>query len=226
MQQLEANFKTDIEQIGRIPAVPAILEVICRTTGLGFSAVARVTPERWVTCAVKDDIQFGLLPGGELKVDTTICHEIRQSGKEVIIDHVSEDEHYRSHHTPAQYGFQSYISVPIFTNGGNFWGTLCAIDPSPALLNNSAIRNLFKLYAELIAMHLEALHNNVPDELEHLNKTTVAALQKQLAAITERTNDGVNARQMREQERKALVLTVETIVAELSELLGSLKEPA
>jgi hypothetical protein len=40
---------------------------------------------------VKDDIQFGLKPGGELKVETTICHEIRQSGTPVIIDHVAQD---------------------------------------------------------------------------------------------------------------------------------------
>lgn len=28
---------------------------------------------------------------GELDVETTICHELRQSGTEVVIDHVSED---------------------------------------------------------------------------------------------------------------------------------------
>jgi hypothetical protein len=28
--------------------VPTILEVICKTTGMGFAAVARVTDSRWV----------------------------------------------------------------------------------------------------------------------------------------------------------------------------------
>jgi hypothetical protein len=28
------------------------------------------------SCSVLDEIDFGLKPGGELKVDTTICHEI------------------------------------------------------------------------------------------------------------------------------------------------------
>src|SRR4051812_12210001 len=97
----------DVALIGRIDVVPAILEVACRVTGLGFSAVARVTDDRWVACAVRDEIAFGLGAGGELPVATTICNEIRDCGQLVAIDHVAEDPAYRDHHTPARYGFQS-----------------------------------------------------------------------------------------------------------------------
>jgi hypothetical protein len=38
-----------------IDAVPKILEVVCRSTGLGFAAVARVTEDRWIACGVRDD---------------------------------------------------------------------------------------------------------------------------------------------------------------------------
>ena len=91
---------------------------------MGFAAVARVTPDRWVACAVRDEIAFGLLPGGELDVKTTICDEIRDSGRAVIIDHVAEDEQFRSHHTPRMYGLQSYISMPIVLPSGAFFGPL------------------------------------------------------------------------------------------------------
>jgi hypothetical protein len=47
-----------------------------RTTGLGFAAVARVTDQRWIACAVRDEISFGLQPGGALKVATTPAHLI------------------------------------------------------------------------------------------------------------------------------------------------------
>src|ERR1700691_152090 len=104
------DFSEDIAAVHSIKAIPAILDVVCRTTGMRFAAVARVTEDRWVACSVRDDIAFGLKPGGELKVETTLCHEIRQSGQAVIIDHVAEDGAYRTHHTPALYGFQSYIS--------------------------------------------------------------------------------------------------------------------
>jgi GAF domain-containing protein len=102
---------------------------------MGFAAVARVTEDRWIACAVRDEIEFGLKPGGELKVETTICNEIRASGDRVVIDHVSQDEAFCRHPTPAMYGFQSYISVPIRRRNGAFFGTLCAIDPRPARLN-------------------------------------------------------------------------------------------
>src|ERR1700744_3355939 len=107
------KFQDDVEAVGRIPAVPTILDVVCRTTGMGFAAVARVTEDRWIACSVQDSLQFGLQTGGELKGQTTICHEIRQHREPVIINHVAEDATYCGHHTPEMYGFQSYISMPI-----------------------------------------------------------------------------------------------------------------
>ena len=49
---------SDVDAIARIDAVPTILEVVCRTTGMGFAAVARVTEDRWIACAVRDEIQL------------------------------------------------------------------------------------------------------------------------------------------------------------------------
>jgi len=59
---------------------------------------------------VRDEIEFGLVPGGELEVEATVCHEIRQSRQAVVIDNVAEDAAFCGHRTPAKYGFQSYIS--------------------------------------------------------------------------------------------------------------------
>src|SRR4051812_28959850 len=129
------DFQDDIALVSRIDAVPTILDVICRTTGMRFAAVARVTEDRWIACSVLDTIDFGLRPGGELQLNTTICDDIRQSLQPVVIDHVAEDDAWCKHPTPALYGFQSYISMPIVLANGSFFGTLCAIDPRPARLN-------------------------------------------------------------------------------------------
>ena len=56
----------DIATINRISAVPAILKVITEMTGMRFAAVARVTQTTWTACAVLDNLNFGLQPGGEL----------------------------------------------------------------------------------------------------------------------------------------------------------------
>ncbi|MBD0413087.1 GAF domain-containing sensor histidine kinase [Oryzicola mucosus] len=150
------DFQADIDAIGRIAAVPTILDVVCRTTGMRFAAVARVTEDRWITCDVLDSLDFGLSPGDELKVETTICHEIRQSQEPVVIDNVAEDGLYCGHQTPAMYGFQSYISMPIVLKDGQFFGTLCALDPLPAKLKNPETIGMFQLFAQLIASQLEA----------------------------------------------------------------------
>lgn len=177
------DFTRDIEAVGRIPAVPTILDVVCRTTGMGFAAVARVTEDRWIACSVKDDIAFGLAPGGELKVQTTICDEIRQHHNPVVIDHVAEDETYCSHHTPAQYGFQSYISMPIVLPDGTFFGTLCAIDPKPAKLRNPGVIGMFKLFADMIAYHLDALQKVESSEATLADERESSALREQFIAV-------------------------------------------
>jgi len=149
------DFQDDLDTIAAIPVIPTILEVVCRTTGLRFAAVARVTDDRWICLASKDDIAFGLATGGELVVGTTICNEIREHHRAVAIDHVSESPDFCQHPTPLQYGFQSYISVPIVRADGDFFGTLCAIDPQPNTLNNPSVLGMFTLFATLIAHELD-----------------------------------------------------------------------
>jgi signal transduction histidine kinase len=150
------SLHPDVAAIEKIDAVPLILDVICRTTGMGFAAVARVTEDRWIACSVKDDINFGLKPGGELPVATTICDEIRNSGEGVVFDNADEHPVFCKHQTPAMYGLKSYISLPIVLKDGRFFGTLCAIDPKPHRVDTPEIIGMFKLFAELIAQHLNA----------------------------------------------------------------------
>ncbi|MGH6642438.1 MAG: GAF domain-containing sensor histidine kinase [Bradyrhizobium sp.] len=180
---MATDLSADIAAVQGIAAVPRILEVVCRSTGMGFAAVARVTEQRWICCAVRDEIAFGLTPGGELQVETTICHEIRQSGEAVVIDSVTDDLAYCGHHTPAQYGFQSYISMPIMLADGSFFGTLCAIDPRPARLNTPQTVGMFKLFAELIATHLDAANRVAVSEARLLGEREASELREQFIAV-------------------------------------------
>lgn len=175
-QSLNGTVNRDIKIIQSIAIIPGMLNVICRTTGMGFAAVARVTDDKWIACSVLDEISFGLKEGDELKLETTICNEIRQHQQPVIIDHVAEDPLFKNHHTPLQYGFQSYISVPIIKKDGTFFGTLCSIDPRPNVLNTPAVVDMFRLFADLISFHINALEENTEvlreknTELEKMNK--------------------------------------------------------
>jgi signal transduction histidine kinase len=183
VSNFDAALTADITAISQIDAVASILEIVCRTTGMGFAAVARVTRDRWVACAVRDEIAFGLLPSGELDVKTTICDEIRDNGRAVIIDHVAQDEHFRDHHTPRLYGLQSYISMPIILADGAFFGTLCAIDPRPARLNRPEVIGMFKNFAQLIAFHLDAQARAAKQDAALLDAQEAAKLREQFVAI-------------------------------------------
>ncbi|MBP0493364.1 GAF domain-containing sensor histidine kinase [Pararoseomonas indoligenes] len=177
------SHQHDVELIGRIEAVPRILDVVCRTTGMGFAAVARVTDDRWIACQVLDRMAFGLLPGSELRLETTICNEICGTREPVAIDHVAEDPAFRGHHTPAQYGFQSYISVPILLQGGRFFGTLCAIDPRPLRVNTPETLGMFRLFAELIGTHISSEEALRDAQAELTSHRAMAGLREEFIAI-------------------------------------------
>ncbi len=177
------EHRADIEAVQAIPVMPTLLDVVCRMSGMGFAAVARVTEGRWIACSVQDTIQFGLQPGGELEVDTTICRDVREHHRPVIISNVAEDAAYRDHATPAMYGFQSYISMPIVLPDGTFFGTLCAIDPAPRNLDTPEIVGSFRLFADLIAFHLDAHARLSSSEAALSGERASAELREQFIAV-------------------------------------------
>ncbi|KJK17712.1 ATP-binding protein [Pseudomonas sp. NPDC087612] len=174
---------SDIATISRINAVPAILQVICETTGLRFAAVARVTDSSWTACAVLDSLGFGLEVGGELDLITTLCHEIRASHQTIVIDKASEDELYCNHHTPRIYKFESYISVPVFRTDGSFFGTICALDPLPANLKGSAIQPMMESFARLLSIQIESEENAQQTEQALEEERAIADLREQFIAV-------------------------------------------
>lgn len=139
-------------------------------TGMGFAAVARVTEDRWITCQSLDLVGFGLKPGDELPVKSTICDEIRGHRMPVVINDVDDDPQYHDHHTPKTYGLKSYISVPIILGDGRFFVTLCAIDTRAAKINHPLVLGTFKLFSELIGQHL--------DTRDHLKRTESLLVQE------------------------------------------------
>ncbi|PRX42975.1 GAF domain-containing sensor histidine kinase [Salegentibacter salegens] len=180
---MHKDYKADVANINKIPIVTQLLDIICLTTGMGFTAIARVTEDRWITCAVNDKIEFGLKPGDELKVETTICNEVRQHEQAVFIDNVATSDTYAQHPTPAMYKFSSYISVPLYKKDGSFFGTICAIDKKKAKIDTEEIRGMFQLYAELISFHLEAIEEKENAVAELNEEQHIAELREQFIAI-------------------------------------------
>ncbi|TCK43900.1 signal transduction histidine kinase [Paraburkholderia sp. BL8N3] len=183
MNDSKEAIARDVEAIGRIGSVPSMLRVICKNTGLGFAAVARVTEGNWTACAVQDDIQFGLKAGGQLDVNTTLCIEARAARKPVVIDNASRDPVYCNHHTPRLYNIESYISVPIVLSSGEYFGNLCAIDPRPRVVSDPRTVTMFTLFAELIALQLESEGRQLETESALVNERAGSELREQFIAV-------------------------------------------
>ena len=173
----------DVENISQIPIIPSLLEVICRTTKMGFAVVARVTGNKWLACSVRDEVSFGIKPGEELEPEVTICNEIRQTHQPVVIEHVQKDNRFRDHPMPRTYGFQSYISFPIFKKDGSFFGTLCAIDSKPHRVNTAEITGMFKLFTDLLSFHLQAIEKSTIGDSELNDEQVTSRLREQFIAI-------------------------------------------
>ncbi len=222
---LPAELVADVEVAGTVDVVPRILDVVCQTTGMGFAAIARVTDAHWVTCAARDDIGFGLRPGDELDVTSTLCYEVRCDSRAIVIDDVDADDHYRSHETPARYGFKSYISVPIYLTDGSFYGTLCAIDPEPRSLTKSAALETLRLLAELFARHLEDRQRLAESQQTLASEREVARLRELFVAILGHDlRNPLNAIQMNSQLLE--MLDGDADAAERQEAIASIRSSA
>lgn len=155
-------FEPDIARVRRVPGVEKLLADVCELTGMGFAAVSRRTDRSWVMCQLIDRVGTGLEPGSELEIKTVICEEIRQSGRHVVIDHVAGDIDWRTHHAPALYGFQSYISIPIIRLNDGFFGTLCALDPDRSSKPLADVYPHMQVIAEQIALALDTEYSFTP----------------------------------------------------------------
>jgi signal transduction histidine kinase len=146
----------DIEIVQRLAAVPKILSVCLSASGMGIVAIARVTADRWIACAVLDRMGFGLPPGGELPVETTLCGQVRDAREPIVIEHASQEAQWCDHGTPRTYGYESHMSVPIVLPDGTFFGTIVAIDPKPLPVRAPDTLATFTLFADLLAFEIDA----------------------------------------------------------------------
>jgi phosphoserine phosphatase RsbU/P len=173
----------DVAAVQRIGAVSTILRVISETTGLRLALIARVRENSWTACATLDRMDFGLAPGDQLDVATTLCSEVRETGQPIIIEHASEEPAFCGHPTPKMYGLESYIAVPIYRTGGEYFGTVCALDSRPAKLRDGKTLEMMKLFAELVSLQLAAEEEHSRDRQALSSERHTAELREQFIAV-------------------------------------------
>lgn len=179
----ERLLAEDVASIGRIGAIEKILDVACRVTHASFATVARVTPNRWIAGAVRDEMGLGLTQGSEIPIHATLCDDVLRNNALVVIDQVSKNIDYCKHPTLVDMKIESYISVPIVLPDGEFFGTLCAMDRSPNRLASPEIVGMFTLFADLIAQHLDTQIRLARSEKALLSERETAELREEFIAV-------------------------------------------
>jgi signal transduction histidine kinase len=180
---MSSSIERDIRTIQSIEAVPHIMKMLSDVTGLRFICVARVTEDNWTMCAVYDQVNFNLIPGDQLDNKTTFCSQVRKSTKAIVIEHAKKDDVYRQSEIPKMYGFESYFSFPIYNQNGDFFGTLCGLDPRPAVLKTDKIESQIKSFAELISRQMEVDDRLAAVETDLISEQAAAKLREQYIAI-------------------------------------------
>jgi signal transduction histidine kinase len=73
--------------------------------------------------------------------------------------------------------------LPIVRRDGSFFGTLCAIDPRPNRLKTPGVIGMFKLFAELIAFHIDSTDRLASSEASLMDERAAAELREQFIAV-------------------------------------------
>ena len=109
---MEATFART-RNLNKLSAIPSLLEVVCRVTGLQVAVIAQVTEAQWVACNVRDEMSFGIMPGDTLPAEFTICAEVKERERPIIINDLAVDPEHASKPMIVEGQFRSYISMPI-----------------------------------------------------------------------------------------------------------------
>ena len=171
-----------VAAVARIDLVPTLLKVLCEMTGMRVALVARVTDKTWTACAVKDEAHFGLKPGMELAVNTTLCFDARASRAPIVIEHASADPRYYPHGAPKRYPIESYISVPIIRANGDYFGNLSTLDPRPSKVAPRTL-SMFNDFAALISAQLGHQVQQEQERRALLDERAAGELREQFIAI-------------------------------------------
>lgn len=175
-----------IELLASLESVAALLKVVCDVSGLNVATVAEVTEQRWVACAVEDRIAYGLQPGVELDLESTLCNHVRSSHDSVVISDVEQNPTYCDHPAPGLYGWKSYLSVPVFRPNGTFFGTLCAFDRHAApRLEQRAIVDTLEGFARLLGELIAREEQRRDETAGPRGVVDLATLREQLLVLFE-----------------------------------------
>lgn len=144
-------------------AAAAVLEFLHARYGFGLWMITRVKEDRWIVLSAEDE-RFGVESGDVFTWSDSICSRMVRDEGPRIVQRCDDVPSYVGAPIRAQFTINAYIGVPLKTNCGRFFGTLCAIDDVEHPELDDSELPLLELLGRLLAGHIRSDIDN--NELE------------------------------------------------------------
>jgi len=148
-------------------AASGVMRFLRDRYGFGLWMVTRVVHNRWIVLAAEDE-RFGVNAGDIFVWSDSICSRMVRDEGPRIVPRCDDIPAYIDAPIRSRFDINAYIGVPLKTNCGRFFGTLCAIDDTEHPEIDDAELPLLELLGGLLAGYIRnEIENN---ELERHNE--------------------------------------------------------
>ena len=136
-------------------AAKAVLTYLQQTLGFGLWMVTRTEGEDWIVLQAQDQ-GYGVKQGDVFRWTDSFCSRMVAGKGPCIAPNSILVPAYAEAPIAAQVKIGAYVGVPLATEDGTLFGTLCAIDPTPQPDAITEHLPLIELLAKLLSSILHA----------------------------------------------------------------------
>jgi diguanylate cyclase len=133
----------------------AVLAFLHQRLGFNLWMMTRTSGDDWIVLQVEDH-GYNVSEGTVLRWTDSFCSQMVKGYGPRVAPNAQEIEVYAAAPIGQQVTIGAYIGVPIQTPSGQLFGTLCAIDPEPQVIDLQTELPLVELLAQLLGSILAA----------------------------------------------------------------------
>ena len=136
-------------------AAQSVLAFLQKRLGFNLWMVTRTEQDQWIVLHTEDH-GYGIKTGDLFRWTDSFCSRMVQGKGPRVAPKSAQFEAYRTAPINQTINIGAYIGVPLIYADGQFFGTLCAIDPNPQSEQIVQELPLVELMADLLSRLLQA----------------------------------------------------------------------
>ncbi len=165
-------------------AANAVLKFLHDRFGFNLWMITRVANEDWIVLHVEDH-GYGVANGDILRWADSFCSEMVKGHGPQIATRCQQIPAYQQAPINQKLKIGAYIGLPLMCNGGNLFGTLCAIHPEPVKDTLADELPLLQILSRLLVSILET-ELNAQQQRRRAERAEMEALADPLTGLYNR----------------------------------------